>query len=166
MATVTFKGSPVQISGNLPAKGINTPDFTLTGAALDEARLASYAGKKIIFNIFPSIDTGTCAASVRKFNQEATGLPGVVVLCISRDLPFAQKRFCGAEGINNVVTLSDFRDGNFGKSYGVEITSGPLRGLLARSVVVTDEKGKVVYTQLVPEIADEPDYIQALAAVK
>lgn len=166
MAKITFKGIEVLTSGNLPSVGSQTPDFVLTGQSLDDNSLATLKGKKVILNIFPSIDTGTCAASVRRFNKEAAGLTGVVVLCVSRDLPFAQKRFCGAEGIDNVVTLSDFRDGNFGKAYGAEITTGPLKGLLARAVIVTDEAGIVLHTQLVGEVADEPDYSAALAAIK
>ncbi len=166
MATVTLGGNPVSTSGDLPAVGKKAPDFTLTGGDLADVSLSKYAGKKVILNIFPSIDTAVCATSVRKFNQAAAGLPNTVVLAISRDLPFAQKRFCGAEGIENVVTLSAMKDTDFGKSYGVLMTSGPLAGLFARSVVVLDEKGNVKYKELVPEIKEEPKYDAALAAVR
>lgn len=164
MATVTLGGNPVSTSGDLPAVGTKAPDFTLTGADLADVSLSTYAGKKVILNVFPSIDTAVCAASVRKFNQAAAGLANTVVLAISRDLPFAQKRFCGAEGIENVVTLSAMRDTDFGRKYGVLMTSGPLAGLFARSVVVLDESGKVVYRELVPEIKDEPKYDPAIKA--
>jgi thiol peroxidase len=164
MATVTLGGNPISISGDLPAVGTKAPDFTLTGGDLADVSLSKYAGKKVILNVFPSIDTAVCAASVRKFNEAAAGLKDTVVLAISRDLPFAQKRFCGAEGIENVVTLSAMRDTDFGKKYGVLITSGPLAGLFARSVVVLDPNGKVVYRELVPEIKEEPKYDAALAA--
>jgi thioredoxin-dependent peroxiredoxin len=166
MASVTLGGNPISTSGDLPAVGKKAPDFTLTGADLADVSLSKYAGKKVILNIFPSIDTAVCATSVRKFNEKAAGLPNTVVLAISRDLPFAQKRFCGAEGIENVVTLSAMKDTDFGKSYGVLMTSGPLAGLFARSVVVLDEKGNVKYKELVPEIKEEPKYDAALAAVR
>lgn len=166
MATVKLGGNPISTSGDLPAVGAMAPDFTLTGTDLGDVSLSKYAGKKVILNIFPSIDTDVCATSVRKFNEKAAGLANTVVLAISRDLPFAQKRFCGAEGIKNVVTLSAMRNTDFGKKYGVLIESGPLTGLFARSVVVLDEKGKVVYRELVPEIKEEPKYDAALAAVR
>ncbi len=166
MATVTLGGSPISTSGDLPAVGAKAPEFTLTGGDLADVSLSKYAGKKVILNIFPSIDTAVCATSVRKFNEKAAGLSNTVVLAVSRDLPFAQKRFCGAEGIENVVTLSAMKDTDFGKSYGVLMTSGPLAGLFARSVVVVDEKGNVKYKELVPEIKEEPKYDAALAAVR
>lgn len=165
MSSVTFRGTPVSTSGNLPAVGSKAPDFVLVKSDLSELKLADLAGKKAILNIFPSIDTGVCATSVRKFNQEAASLPGVTVVCISRDLPFAHGRFCGAEGISNVVTASDFREGAFAQAYGVLLEGSPLKGLHARSVVVLDETGKVLHAQFVPEITEEPDYAAALAAL-
>lgn len=166
MATITFKGNPVQTIGNLPAKGSKVPDFKLTGADLGDVSLATYAGKVKILNIVPSLDTGVCAASARAFNKAAASLGEVVILTISRDLPFAQKRFCEAEKIDKVVTLSELRDREFGKAYGVEMISGPLAGLLSRAVVVLDRGNTVTYTQQVPEISQEPDYESALAAAK
>lgn len=166
MATITFKGNPVQTIGNLPAKGSKVPDFKLTGADLGDVSLATYAGKVKILNIVPSLDTGVCAASARAFNKAAASLGDVVILTISRDLPFAQSRFCAAEGIDKVVTLSEMRDRNFGKNYGVEMTSGPLAGLLSRAVIVLDRSDRVVYTEQVPEIAQEPNYVASLEAVK
>jgi thioredoxin-dependent peroxiredoxin len=165
MADVKLGGNPLHTSGELPAKGSHAADFSLVNADLGTTSLDTYKGKKLILNIFPSIDTGTCATSVREFNKKASSLDNTTVLCISRDLPFAQKRFCGAEGIENVVTLSDFRDGEFGKNYGLELLDGPLQGLHARSVVVLDENHQVVYTELVPDIKDEPNYDAALAAL-
>ncbi|AAQ58545.1 thiol peroxidase [Chromobacterium violaceum] len=165
MATVTLRGNPVDVAGKLPAKGEQAPALQLTGADLAEVSLASYAGKRKILNIFPSVDTPTCATSVRKFNEKAAALADTVVLCVSADLPFAQKRFCGAEGIENVVTLSTFRNGSFAEAYGVKLASGPLAGLTARAVVVLDADDKVLHSQLVGEIADEPDYAAALAAL-
>jgi thiol peroxidase len=165
MATITLKGNPVETSGNLPAKGSQAPAFTLVKTDLSEATLTQSAGKKLVLNIFPSIDTPTCATSVRKFNQQAGDMPNTQVLCVSADLPFALSRFCGAEGIQNVATASTFRSPEFGKDYGLTITTGPLKGLLARAVVVIDEKGKVLHTQLVSEIANEPDYAAALAVL-
>lgn len=166
MAQVTLKGSPFHTSGELPPVGSQAPDFRLVKKDLSEVSLADYKGKKVILNIFPSIDTSTCAASVRQFNAKAASLENTQVLCISADLPFAQARFCGAEGISNVETLSSFRDQDaFAKSYGVLMTDGPLKGLDARSVVVIDEDGKVVYNELVNEIVDEPDYQSALNAL-
>jgi thiol peroxidase len=158
MATVQFKGNDVQTNGQLPAVGSVAPDFVLVGSALQDIKLSDYKGKTVVLNIFPSIDTGTCAASVRKFNQVAASKPNTVVICISKDLPFAQSRFCGAEGIENVITVSDFRAGSFDNDYGVLLVDGPLKGLLARSVVVVDENGNVSYNELVSEIVNEPNY--------
>lgn len=166
MAKITFKGSPVATAGDLPKTGAPAPDFTLVKTDLASVSRKDFAGKKIVLNIFPSIDTGVCATSVRRFNQIAGDLPNTVVLCVSKDLPFAHKRFCGAEGITNVHTVSSFRGPDFGKDYGVTMTDGPLAGLFARAVVVLDGKGKVVYSELVPEIAQEPNYDKALAAAK
>lgn len=165
MTTVTLKGNPIEISGDLPAVGTKAPAFSLTSQALQEVSLADFSGKKVVLNIFPSVDTGTCAMSVRQFNAKIADVDGAVCLCISRDLPFAFKRFCGAEGIDNVHTLSELRALDFGEAYGVRMTSGPLAGLLARSVVVVDEAGEVIYTELVPEIGQEPNYDAALAAL-
>lgn len=165
MATVTLKGNPITTIGNLPAVGSQAPDFSLVKTDLSQATLKDFAGKKLVLNIFPSVDTPTCATSVRRFNAEAAKLADVVVLCVSKDLPFAHKRFCGAEGIEKVHGVSDFRDADFGKRYGVAITSGPIQGLLSRAVVVVDGAGKVVYTEQVGEIANEPDYVQALKAL-
>ncbi len=166
MATVTLKGDPVQTVGSLPSVGSKAPEFDLVKSDLSLVSLPDYLGKKVVLNIFPSIDTGTCAKSVRKFNEEATQLDNTAVLCISKDLPFAQSRFCGAEGLENVVMLSDFRDGSFGKAYEVEFSSGPLQALLSRAVVIVDEDGKVRYTEQVPETVDEPDYNAALEALR
>jgi thiol peroxidase len=164
MATVTLRGNEIHTNGELPAVGSQAPDFTVTGGDLGDVSLSSLAGQKVILNIFPSLDTATCAASVRRFNEAAAGREGTAVLCVSQDLPFAQNRFCGAEGIDNVKVGSGFRSG-FADDYGVRIVDGPMRGLAARSVVVLDENGTVVYNQLVPEIGQEPDYDSALAAV-
>ena len=167
MSTVTFKGEiKVNTNGQLPSTGSVAPDFTLVKSDLSEVSLKDFKGKKVVLNIFPSIDTGVCAASVRKFNKEAAGLPGTVVLGISADLPFAAGRFCAAEGIENVITASVFRNPEFAKNYGVLMENGPLKGLLARSVVVIDVDGTVKYTELVPEITTEPNYAAAIAAVK
>ncbi len=166
MATVTLKGNPINTIGELPSSGSKAPDFSLTKNDLSPTSLSDYLGKKVVLNIFPSIDTGTCATSVRKFNQEAAGLDNTVVLCISKDLPFAQTRFCGAEGIDKVELLSDFRDGNFGKAYNVEFIDGPLQSLLSRAIVVVSENGTVVHSHQVPETVDEPDYAAALNALK
>ncbi len=165
MANITLGGNPIKTSGELPQTNTKAPDFKLTGTDLSTVSLADFKGSKLILNIFPSVDTGTCAASVRKFNEKASSLENTKVLCISRDLPFAQKRFCGAEGLENVVSLSDFKDGAFGSSYGLTITDGPLAGLHSRAIVVLDEEGNVKYTEQVSEIADEPDYENALAAL-
>ncbi len=164
MATTAFKGNPVQTSGSLPAAGAAAPAFALVGTNLADVTLADFAGKRVVLNIFPSIDTGVCAMSVRKFNEVAAALPNTVVVCASKDLPFAMSRFCGAEGIDNVVTASDFR-GTFADDYGVLMLDGPLAGLCARSVVVVDADGTVAYTELVPEITSEPDYDAAVAAL-
>lgn len=161
MATIALQGNPVQTCGELPSVGSKVKDFTLVTADLGDATLADYAGKTVVMNIFPSIDTDVCAASVRRFNETAAANSNVAVLCISADLPFAQQRFCGAEGLDNVVTLSSFRS-SFGKDYGVEISDGPLAGLLSRAVVIVDKDGTVVYTEQVPEITQEPDYDSAL----
>ena len=165
-AEFKLKGNTFHTSGNLPAVGADAPDCTLVGKDLSEIKLGGYKGKRVVLNIFPSLDTAVCAASVRRFNQEASSLDNTVVVCVSMDLPFAHGRFCTAEGLENVVSASDFREGAFGRAYGVRIVDGPLAGLLARSVVVIDENGKVLYTQLVPETVDEPDYDKALAAAK
>ena len=164
-STVTLGGNPVQVAGSLPQPGQSAPDFSLVGADLADVSLKNYAGKRKVLNIFPSIDTPTCATSVRKFNQSASGLANTVVLCISADLPFAQNRFCGAEGLNNVVNLSTLRGAAFLKDYGVALASGPLAGLAARAVVVLDENDKVLHSELVSEIKNEPDYAAALAAL-
>lgn len=150
----------------MPAVGTKAPGFTLTGADLSDIRLSDYAGKRVVLNIFPSIDTGVCAASVRRFNKEANEMPNTVVLCISMDLPFAAGRFCAAEGLNNVIPASAFRSPEFVKNYGVELIDGPLKGLLARAVVVIDGKGEVIYRQLVEQITDEPDYAAAISVLK
>jgi thiol peroxidase len=163
MATVTLGGNPFHTVGTLPAIGTVAPDFSLTADDLTQASLATFRGKKIVLNIFPSVDTRVCATSVRRFNELATKKPNAVVVCISADLPFAFKRFCAAEGLANVVTLSTFRDTAFGDRYGVRMLDGPFAGLMSRAVVVIDEAGKVVHTEHVPEIGQEPDYDAALA---
>ena len=165
MASITLGGNPINTSGELPKVGSKLADYKLVQNDLSVASLSDFAGKKVIYNIFPSVDTGTCAASVRKFNQSAANLSNTVVLCISRDLPFAQKRFCGAEGLEDVINLSDFKTGDFGKSNGLEILDGPLAGLHSRVLIVTDEDGIVLYTEQVGEIADEPNYEAALAVL-
>lgn len=165
MAKITFKGTAAHTQGDLPAVGSSAPDFKLTAGDLSEKSLSDFKGKKVVLNIFPSIDTGTCAASVRKFNEKAAGLENTVVLCISRDLPFAQGRFCAAENLENVITLSEFKDSNFSDAYQVRFVDSPLAGLLSRSVVVIDEEGKVAYTEQVAETTEEPDYDKALAAL-
>jgi thiol peroxidase len=165
MATITLGGNPIHTIGELPTVGSKAPDFQLKKSDLSIASLADYAGSKLVMNIFPSIDTGVCATSVRTFNQKAATLENTKVLCISRDLPFAQKRFCGAEGIENVENLSDFKDGSFGNNYGLTITDGPLAGLHSRVVIVVDENGIVSHAQQVPEIAEEPNYETALAVL-
>lgn len=165
MATITLKGNAIHTSGELPGKGTPAPDFKLVRADLTESSLSNYAGKKKVLNIFPSVDTGTCAMSVRQFNAKAAGLPDVVVLNISMDLPFAQSRFCGAEGIKGAETLSAFRS-TFATDYGLKLTDGPLAGLCSRAVVVLNEENRVIYTEQVKEIVDEPNYEAALAALK
>lgn len=166
MATVTLAGNPVQTNGELPAKGSEVPGFRLVDGSLKDIALHDFAGKRKVLNVFPSVDTPTCATSVRKFNQSASQLKDAVVLCISADLPFAQKRFCGAEGLDNVVTLSTMRGHSFSKDYGVLIETGPLAGLAARSVVVLNADNEVLYSELVKEIADEPNYEAALKAAQ
>ncbi|SMC24303.1 thiol peroxidase, atypical 2-Cys peroxiredoxin [Andreprevotia lacus DSM 23236] len=165
MSQVTLGGNPVEVNGTLPAVGSQAKPFSLVGADLSDVTLASFAGKNKVLNIFPSIDTPTCATSVRHFNQAASKLENTVVLCISADLPFAQKRFCGAEGLDNVVTLSTQRGRAFLADYGVEFASGPLVGLAARAVVVLDANDKVLHTELVAEVKDEPNYDAALKAL-
>ncbi len=166
MARITLGGTPVKTSGTLPEIGSKAPDFTLIKTDLSEGTLADFSGKKIILNIFPSVNTGICAQSVRQFNKEAAELPDTAVVCISRDLPFAQKRFCAAEGIENVHMLSDFRERNFGSDYGVEFVSGVFEGLLSRAVVVIDKEGIIRHTEQVDEIGDEPNYQAAIDALK
>jgi thiol peroxidase len=165
MAQITLGGNAINTIGNLPSLGVSASNFSLTTVDMTAANLDTYTGKRKILNIFPSVDTGVCATSVLTFNTQAASLENAVVLCISRDLPFAQKRFCGAEGISNVIMLSDFIDGSFGKSYGVEIIDGKFTGLHARAIVVLDENNKVLHSELVPEIAQEPNYEAALAAL-
>lgn len=165
MTTITLKGNPVNTVGTLPKIGGQAPAFTLTKTDLTETTITDYTGKKLVLNIFPSLDTPTCSNSVRKFNALANNLDNTVVLCVSADLPFAQKRFCGAENLDKVIPASSFRHLEFGKNYGVTITDGPLQGLLSRAIVILDEKGKVIYTQQVNEIADEPDYDDAIDAL-
>lgn len=165
MAKITLHGSPINTLGSLPAVGSQAADFKLTATDLSEKTLHDYKGKKIVLNVFPSVDTGTCAASVRAFNKEAAGLKDTVVLCVSKDLPFAQKRFCAAEGLDNVETLSEYKDNNFSDAYQLRMTDGPLSGLLSRAVIVLDNDGKIVYTEQVPEVGDEPNYQAALAAL-
>ena len=164
MASVTLKGNPFNTVGNLPAVGTAAPNFTLVKGDLSSVSLTDFLGKKVILNIFPSVDTGTCAQSVRNFNAKAASLENTEILCISKDLPFAQNRFCGAEGIDKVHTLSDFRS-QFGNDYGVSFSNGPLEGLLSRAIVVIDEMGIVVYTEQVSETVDEPNYDLALEKI-
>jgi len=165
MAQTKLGENTVNTNGNLPAIGSTAPDFTLTGIDLKDASLKDFAGKKIVLNIFPSIDTGVCATSVREFNKRAAGLSNTVVLCISKDLPFAFKRFCGAEGIDKVVSLSDFRNRGFSKNYGVEMIDGGMTGFFARAIVVLDVSLKVVHTEIVPAVGQEPNYDAALKAI-
>lgn len=165
MATITLRGNEIHTSGQLPEVGEAAKNFKLTATDLSTKTLADFSGKTLILNIFPSVDTGTCAASVRNFNKTAADLENTLVLCISRDLPFAQNRFCGAEGIENVVMLSDFKTGQFGKDYGLEIIDSGLAGLHSRCIVVIDPEGKVKYTEQVPETGNEPDYDKALASL-
>lgn len=162
MSQVTFKGTPVSTNGSLPTVGEQAPDFSLTASDLSQKSIKDFKGKRIILNIFPSVDTGTCAASVRTFNEIASSLDNTVVLCISRDLPFAQSRFCSANGIENVHSLSEYKDSSFSEAYGVRFADGPLEGLLSRAVIVIDDAGKVVYTEQVKEVTEEPNYEAAL----
>ncbi|MEI6757471.1 MAG: thiol peroxidase [Chlorobium sp.] len=162
MAQITLKGTPVETVGTLPAKGSEAPFFCLVKTDLSEAGPADFASKRLVLNIFPSLDTPVCASSVRRFNQEAASFDNTVVLCISADLPFAHKRFCETEGLKNVVSLSVFRSPEFGRDYGVAIATGPLKGLLSRAIVIIDADGIVRYTEQVPEIVEEPDYSAAL----
>jgi thiol peroxidase len=167
MAKITFKSSPVLTVGELPAIGSLAPDFTLTKADLSDTALKDFRGKKVVLSIFPSLDTATCATAMRKFNEQAGKMSNnVAILCISADLPFAQSRFCGAEGLQHVVPLSTFRHPEFGSKYGVAVAEGPLKGLMSRAVVVLDEQGKVIYTQHVAEITEEPHYEAALKALQ
>ena len=165
MAQITLKGNPINTSGELPAVGSSAPDFKLTKSDLGDVTLADFAGKKKVLNIVPSLDTGVCQTSMVQFNERAASVPGAVILTVSRDLPFAQKRFCEDKGIDQVVPLAEMRSRDFGTAYGVEITDGPLAGVLARAVVVIDESDKVSYCELVPEIAQEPNYDAALSAL-
>lgn len=165
MAKITLGGTPATTIGELPAVGSTAPDFTLVKSDMSEATLSSFKGKKVVLNIFPSVDTGVCATSVRKFNESAGSLDNTEVLCISKDLPFAQARFCGAEGIENVTMLSGYRNSDYSNDYGVEIMDGGFTGLYARSVVVLDEDGKVTHSELVGEVGNEPNYDAALAAL-
>jgi thiol peroxidase len=166
MATISLGGNPINTIGNLPAKGAKAPGFKLTKTDLSELTLDELIGKRVVLNIFPSLDTDVCAASVRKFNAEVSGLKNTVVVCVSRDLPFAHKRFCVAEGLQNVISASELRDCHFGKDYGVRIIDGPLSGLESRAVVVIDEAGTVVYSEQVPEIAQEPNYEEAIKVLR
>ncbi len=165
MASITLKGNQISTIGKLPVVGAKAPDFKLVKSDLSSLSLADLKGKKVVLNIFPSLDTGVCAASVRQFNASASKLENTVVVCVSKDLPFAHSRFCVAEGLQNVVSASDFKDGSFGIDYGVTIADSPLAGLHSRAVVVLDEEGTVKYTEQVPEIAQEPDYESALKAL-
>ncbi|TXI84805.1 MAG: thiol peroxidase [Crocinitomicaceae bacterium] len=165
MATVTLNGAPFNTNGELPKVGEMAPDFNLKKVDLSTTNLSDYKGANLILNIFPSIDTATCATSVRTFNKRASELENTKVVCVSRDLPFAQKRFCGAEGIDNVITASDFATGDFGKNYGLELENGPLAALHARAIVVVDANGVVKHTELVSDIASEPNYDAAIAAI-
>lgn len=166
MAEITFKGATIHTEGNLPTVGSKAPNFNLTASDLSNKSLNDYAGKNVVLNIFPSVDTGVCAQSVRTFNKEVSAIDNTVVLCISKDLPFALNRFCAAEGLNNVETLSDFKNNEFDKAYGSKMIDGPLNGLLSRAVVVINAEGNVVYNELVPEITQEPDYNNAINALK
>lgn len=165
MTKITLGGTPVDTCGSLPKIGEKAPDFTLTVSDLSTQKLSDFEGSKVVLNVFPSVDTGTCATSVREFNKEAAEMKNTKVLCVSRDLPFAQARFCGAEGIENVLMLSDFKDGKFGKAYGLEFANGPFEGLHSRCVIVLDENGIVKYTEQVQEVADEPNYKASLYAL-
>ncbi len=163
MSEITLKGKVVNTLGSLPKVGSKAPNFTLTAADLSRKNLSDFYGKKVVLNVFPSIDTDTCAASVREFNKRIAKIENTIVLCVSKDLPFAQSRFCGAEGIKDVIMLSDFANGNFGKDYGLEFIDGPLAHLHSRAVIVIDEQGNVVYTEQVSETVSEPDYMSVLS---
>ena len=165
MAEITLGGNPIHTLGELPAVGTKAPDFSLTANDLSVKRLTDFSGKKVILNIFPSLDTSTCATSVRTFNEKASSLNNTVVICVSRDLPYAQSRFCGVEGLKNVITLSDFANGSFGKDYALEITDGPMAYLHSRAIVIIDENGTISYTEQVGEIADEPNYEAAISSL-
>lgn len=166
MASITLGGNPAETLGSLPAINTTATNFNLTATDMSSKSLTDYDGYRKILNIFPSVDTGICAASARKFNEEASGLENTKVLCISKDLPFAQKRFCAAEGLENVEMLSDYKDGSFGRAYGLEITESAFTGLHSRAVLVLNEKNEIVYSEQVPEIGQEPDYASALNALK
>jgi thiol peroxidase len=166
MATITLKGGEIHTNGNLPAVGSKAKDFTLVANDLSKKTLSDFKGSKVILNIFPSVDTGTCATSVRTFNKTASDLDNTKVVCVSRDLPFAQARFCGAEGIENVSMLSDYISGKFGNDYGLNIIDGPLEGLNSRCIIIIDENGTITHTEQVSEIVDEPNYDSALNALK
>lgn len=165
MALIQFTGTSAHTSGELPKSGSSAPDFELTKRDLSQTRLGDFKGRKLVLNIFPSLDTGTCAQSVRAFNSLAARMDNTTVLCISKDLPFAQSRFCGAEGIDRVILLSDYKDKGFAQNYGVLFTDGPFEGLLARAVVVLDENGRVIFTEMVKNIGEEPNYESALEAL-
>ena len=166
MAKITLKGNEIKTKGKLPKIGKKAKQFSMIGNDLSKVTLKSFIGQRVVLNIFPSLDTGTCAASVREFNKRAASLDNTKVLCISRDLPFAQARFCGAEGIKNAITLSDFNKGKFGKKYGLTIKTGPLTNLFSRAIIVLNEKHEIIYTEQVSEIVDEPNYDKALAVLK
>lgn len=165
MTQITFKGSPLHTVGQLPAVNTKAPDFALTATDLSEVHLNDFAGKNLVLNIFPSLDTPTCANSVRRFNKEMARLKNTAVLCVSKDLPFAQSRFCIAEGVKNVTPVSAFRSASFGEHYGVTIVDGPLMGLLSRAIVIIDGTGKIIYSEQVAELAEEPNYKAALAVL-
>ncbi len=165
MATITLKSNLIETVGDLPAAGIDAPNFTLRATDLSDVDLNDYSGKKVVLNIFPSIDTDVCAMSVRRFNSEASANENTIVICISADLPFAHARFCGAEGLDNVISASTIGNPSFGKDYGVEMVTGPLSGMMSRAVVVVGVDGKVIYTEQVPEITQEPDYGAAIAVL-
>lgn len=165
MTKITLKGNPINTIGELPSVGSKAPEFKLVKTELSDISLSDYKGKRVVLNIFPSLDTGVCAASVRRFNKEVQDMKNTVVVCASMDLPFAHSRFCVAEGLENVVSASGFRNPEFAKNYGVAIVDGPMKGLMSRAVVVIDEEGKVIYNEQVPEIVQEPDYEKALAVL-
>jgi thiol peroxidase len=166
MAQITLQGNPIETVDSLPGVNTQAPEFTLTRTDLSDCRLSDFAGQTVVLNIFPSIDTSVCAASVRRFNAEASNYDNTVVLCVSADLPFAHQRFCEGEGLDRVIPLSVFRSPDFGKNYGVTIASGPIAGLLSRAIVIIDKEGRIVYTEQVPEIAQEPDYEAALQVLE